>query len=79
MKRIAAVVVSLMLIAAAPAAASESSTCSSYNPTCNNITTTPTHTGTLPFTGLDVVMLVVGGGALAGLGLVLRRTSRGTQ
>jgi hypothetical protein len=82
MKRIAAVIATLSLMSAAPAVAAESSTCPSYNPDCNSIqnfptpTTTTTTTGTLPFTGLDVVLLVAGGGSLAGLGFVLRRTSR---
>ena len=80
MKRIAAVVASLTLMSAAPAVAAESSTCPSYSPDCNSIshftTTTTTSSGTLPFTGLDVVLLVAGGGSLAGLGFVLRRTSK---
>jgi hypothetical protein len=33
-------------------------------------------TGTLPFTGLDVVLLVAGGGTLLGAGFVVRRLSR---
>jgi hypothetical protein len=36
----------------------------------------PTQSGTLPFTGLDVVLLVVGGGMLLGAGFVVRRVSR---
>jgi guanyl-specific ribonuclease Sa len=32
--------------------------------------------GTLPFTGLDVVLLVAGGGALLSAGFVIRRLSR---
>jgi hypothetical protein len=84
MRRIAAVAASLSLMTAAPAMAAESSTCPSYNPDCNSIThftpTTPTaSSGTLPFTGLDVVLLVAGGGSLAGLGFVLRRTSKRTD
>jgi hypothetical protein len=43
-------------------------------------TTTPVTTesseGTLPFTGLDVALLVIGGGTLLGAGLVVRRLSR---
>lgn len=34
---------------------------------------------TLPFTGLDVVFLAVGGGVLLGAGLVVRRISRGLE
>ena len=74
MKRLAIIVVSLLLMIAAPAASAQSSTCTSYTQGC--IPTTPTpHTGTLPFTGLDLALLVVGGGALLGLGLVIRKTS----
>ena len=32
--------------------------------------------GTLPFTGLDVVLLVAGGGTLLAAGFVVRRLSR---
>jgi hypothetical protein len=39
-------------------------------------TTASSSTGTLPFTGLDVVLLAVGGGTLLGAGLVVRRLSR---
>jgi hypothetical protein len=42
-------------------------------------TTNPTVTlssATLPFTGLDVALLVAGGGALLACGLVMRRLSR---
>lgn len=38
--------------------------------------TATTSSGTLPFTGLDVVLLVAGGGALLATGLVVRRLSR---
>ena len=91
MKRnIVAVVASLSLVASVPAVAgAESPTCSTYHPTCNSIssaidaptatTTTTTGTGSLPFTGLDVGLLVAGGGSLAGLGFVIRRTARRTS
>jgi hypothetical protein len=83
MKRIATLAASLSLMAAAPAMAAKT-TCPSYPPDCNNIqhfgttpiTTGTTSTGTLPFTGLDVGLLVAGGGSLLGLGFVLRRTSK---
>jgi hypothetical protein len=39
-------------------------------------TTASTSEGTLPFTGLDVALLAVGGGGLLGAGLVVRRLSR---
>jgi hypothetical protein len=88
MKRIAALVGVLGALALfAPGAALSSSTCQAYNPqlNCNsvgngNVTTgTPSSTsssGTLPFTGLDVVLLVAGGGTLLGAGFVVRRLSR---
>ncbi len=88
MKRIAALIVSLgLLVLPATAMASGSSTCQSYNPqlctvvsnTATQTTTTPVTTSTLPFTGLDVVLLAVGGGTLLGAGLVVRRLSRGLE
>ena len=90
MKRIATLIVSLgLLVLPATAMASGSSTCQSYNPqlctvvsnTATQTTTTPvtTTTSTLPFTGLDVVLLAVGGGTLLGAGLVVRRLSRGLE
>jgi hypothetical protein len=39
-------------------------------------TTTPGTAAKLPFTGLDVVLLVIGGGALLSAGFVVRRVSR---
>jgi hypothetical protein len=44
--------------------------------TGNGSTVATTSTGTLPFTGLDVVLLVAGGGTLLGAGFVVRRLSR---
>jgi hypothetical protein len=41
--------------------------------------TTATSAGTLPFTGLDVGLLLVGGGVLLGGGLLVRRLSRDSQ
>jgi hypothetical protein len=81
MKRnIAAVLASMTMVAAAPAAAiADSPTCSGYHPDCGTITTTTTGTGSLPFTGLDVGLLLAGGGSLAGLGFVIRRTSNRTS
>lgn len=77
MKRISAlvgVVVALALIVPSAAIAS-SSTCQAYNQNCPP-TTTSTSSGTLPFTGLDVVLLVAGGGTLLAAGFVVRRLSR---
>ena len=36
------------------------------------------HSGRLPFTGLDLVLVVAAGGLLLGLGLGMRRLSRST-
>jgi hypothetical protein len=84
MKRIATIIVGLALLLPSAAAAS-SSTCQAYsaqlcsiaNTTASQSTNTSTSTSasTLPFTGLDVVLLAVGGGALLGAGLVVRRLS----
>ena len=84
MKRIATIIVGLALLLPSSAFAS-SSTCQSYNPqlcsvASNNASqttsTSPTSASTLPFTGLDVVLLAAGGGMLLGAGLVVRRLSR---
>jgi hypothetical protein len=45
--------------------------------TGNGSTVAATSTGTLPFTGLDVILLVAGGATLLGAGFVVRRLSRG--
>jgi hypothetical protein len=75
MKRIATLVVALALIAApASALAQGSSTCQAYNQqTCSPNSVSQ---GQLPFTGIDVVLLVAGGGTLLGTGFVVRRLSR---
>lgn len=85
------VILGLMLLPGV-AAAQSSSTCEQYNPQlCSSVNattaTTPTtpssdssgtanSASTLPFTGLDVVLLVAGGGALLAAGFVVRRVSR---
>jgi hypothetical protein len=58
--------------------AAGSSSCQAYNNQqgCTPVTTTTTSSGTLPFTGLDVVLLVAGGGTLLAAGFVVRRLSR---
>ena len=89
MKRITALVGVLgvlALIGPNAAMAAGSSTCQSYNQNCapTTVTTSTTpggttsasSTGTLPFTGLDVVLLVVGGGTLLAAGFVVRKLSR---
>ena len=74
-----------------PSAALANSTCESYssqdcqvgNTVASRTTaTSPTSTtnaSTLPFTGLDVVLLAAGGGSLLGGGMVMRRLSRSSD
>jgi hypothetical protein len=83
MKRIATLLAgAAIMLAPSTALAQESSTCQAYNPKLCNVSTdqndgtTTTSEGTLPFTGLDVALLAVGGGGLLGAGLVVRRLSR---
>ena len=87
MKRIVILVAAVALLALPGAAlTSGSSTCQSYNAQLCNVasntnarttaTTAANTAGTLPFTGLDVGLLVAGGGALLGAGLLVRRLSR---
>jgi hypothetical protein len=83
--------VTLLVVGAAllvpTAALANSSTCQAYNQqmcsihnssagATNTTATTATSQSTLPFTGLDVVLLAAGGGSLLGAGLVVRRLSR---
>ncbi|HUO69818.1 MAG TPA: hypothetical protein VMU39_03495 [Solirubrobacteraceae bacterium] len=85
MKRIAILVVALAIALMIPSVAlGQSSTCQAYNPQdCQSTTeteaTTTATTSTLPFTGLDVALLAVGGGALLGVGFVVRRLSTSRQ
>ena len=79
MKRITllgAILIALALPASA--LAQGNSTCQAYNPQlCSSVSnTTSTSTGSLPFTGLDAVLLVAGGGTLLAAGFVVRRLSR---
>ena len=92
MKRISALVgvLGVLALAVAPSAALATSTCQGYSPQtpCSsvgsgNVSTSPgateaanTSSGTLPFTGLDVVLLVAGGGTLLAAGFVVRRLAR---
>ena len=84
-------VLAILVLAIPGAALAASSTCQGYgSQTCssvgngnvssgnasNNASTNAASTGTLPFTGLDVVLLVAGGGTLLGAGFVVRRLSR---
>jgi hypothetical protein len=88
MKRIATIIIALALMLPGSALAA-SSTCQSYNPqlcsvasgdasqtTTTSTSPSATTASTLPFTGLDVVLLAAGGGMLLGAGLVVRRLSR---
>jgi hypothetical protein len=87
MKRFVALLIGMMLILPSAAWAEGGSTCQSYNPqlcsvqsnTASKTTTTTTTSSTLPFTGLDVVLLAAGGATLLGAGLVVRRLSRGIE
>jgi hypothetical protein len=82
--KVASFVTALVLcVALLPATAlAASSTCQAYNPQlCSVTTTTPTATSvpatsTLPFTGLDVALLVAGGVVLMGAGVLVRMASR---
>jgi hypothetical protein len=84
MKPIAALVLVIALIVPATALAAGSSTCQGYKrQTCNVVSTTQsggptgaTHSDSLPFTGLDVVLLLLGGATLLGTGLVVRVLTR---
>jgi hypothetical protein len=87
MKVIVTLIVGLALMLPGSALAA-SSTCQSYNPQLCSVasnsatattTTSTTTQSTLPFTGLDVVLLAAGGGSLLGAGLVVRRLSRNTN
>jgi hypothetical protein len=81
MKRIVILVATIALMMVPSSALAQSSTCQAYNPqTCESSSetsaTTTTDAGTLPFTGLDVALLAVGGCTLLGAGFVVRRLSR---
>jgi hypothetical protein len=77
--------IALMLCVPGSALAA-SSTCQAYNSqTCTTVNTTttttgvPTSTSSLPFTGMDIVLLLAGAGILIGTGLVVRRVSRSSE
>ncbi|MGA2929108.1 MAG: hypothetical protein ABSG43_24585 [Solirubrobacteraceae bacterium] len=76
MKRIATLVVAIALLVPSSALAQSSSTCQAYNSQLCTPVSTGTSSSTLPFTGIDVVLLAVGGGILLGGGLFVRRLSR---
>lgn len=76
MKRIATLVAVLALIVPGSALAQGGSTCQAYNPKLCTVSDGTTAGGTLPFTGVNVALLAIGGGGLLGAGLVVRRLSR---
>jgi hypothetical protein len=78
MKRIALLAVAIALLIPS-AAMAQSSSCQAYNSQlCESVTegTTAGSDATLPFTGLDVGLLVAGGGTLLVAGFGVRRLSR---
>jgi len=75
MKYVATVAVLVVLAVAPSAAFASGSQCQTYNPqTCQPLE--PPSSGSLPFTGIDLGLLVAGGGALLSVGFVLRRVTR---
>ncbi len=81
MKRIAALIgVTVALVAPSVTFAAGSATCQGYNPqTCSSLgrgSVSANTTGGLPFTGLDLVLLIAGAVTLLGAGYVLRSFSR---
>jgi len=84
MKRIA-ILIATVGVLLLPSAALANSTCQQYSSQDCNVSTVAqttstaqtTSASTLPFTGLDVVLLAAGGATLLGAGLVVRRLSRG--
>jgi hypothetical protein len=82
MKRIA-ILIATVGVLLLPSAALASSTCQQYSSQDCNVSTvasttaTTTSASSLPFTGLDVVLLAAGGASLLGAGLIVRRLSRG--
>jgi hypothetical protein len=86
LKRVIALIIALAVLAPASAFA-DSSSCTSYNSPalCSvaaskdasaNTTAGATAASTLPFTGLDVILLAAGGAALLGAGAIVRVLSR---
>ena len=71
----AALVVCIALLVAAPAALAASVTQDAYCPGCSVLHHGSSHSS-IPFTGLDVVLVVAAGGALLAAGFGVRRLSR---
>jgi hypothetical protein len=78
MKRIAILATAIVLVLPGSALAASDSTCQAYNPqTCFvSHESAASTSGTLPFTGMDIVLLAAGGGTLLCGGLIFRRLSR---
>jgi hypothetical protein len=76
MRRIALIAIAVALFLPSAAMAAGSSTCQAYNPQlCSSVGGTTATSGseaTLPFTGVDVVLLAAGGVTLLGAGFVVR-------
>lgn len=75
-RRVAMLAVGICLMAPTLAFAQGGSTCQAYNPQLCSVKRDGPKAGTLPFTGLDVGLLVAGGSVLIGAGFVVRRLSR---
>jgi hypothetical protein len=84
MKWFVMLAVGIALVLPGTALAQGSSTCQAYSPqSCivssnagTTATTAPSTDSSLPFTGLNVGLLAVGGGVLLGSGLVMRMVTR---
>ncbi len=87
MRRVATVLIGLTIMLSVPGSAlAASSTCQAYDSqtgqmtsqACSTTTSTTvtTTTSTLPFTGIDVALLVTGGVILVGAGVGVRMASR---
>jgi hypothetical protein len=68
---VAALVICVALLVAAPAAFAANATQDAYCDGCSSL-----HQKQIPFTGLDIALVVVAGGALLAAGFGVRRLSR---
>jgi hypothetical protein len=68
---VAALVICIVMLMAAPAALAENATQDAYCPGCSSL-----HHKQIPFTGLDIALVVAAGGALLAAGYGVRRLSR---
>jgi hypothetical protein len=80
LKRLVPLVIAIALMLPSAALAQSSSTCQGYN-TPALCPSPPSHVpttsaSTLPFTGLEVILVAVIGAGVLGTGLALRRLSR---